>query len=130
MATSPPEALSSAIASLQGLLSKHRPESHTYRIAERALDLAFNCPCAFGAAPEQELLTEAESTIERQVRANLIPEATAALLPVACSSEQLARPRRLGWRHNLRPSVAERFAQAERGPSIEERSGAGHVFIR
>lgn len=130
MTTPPSEALSSAIASFQGLLSKHHPDSLSYRIAERALDLAFNCSCALGTAPEQELLTEAESLIQRQVRASLIPEATATQLPVACSSEQLACPSHLGWRRKLRTRAVERFAQAELGLSIEECSGVGHALIR
>lgn len=130
MITSPSEALSSAIASLQGLLSKHCPDTFSYRIAERALDLAFNCPCALRAAPEQELLTEAECLIRRQVLAGLIPKTAVAPLPVLSTAEQIACPRHLGWRRKMRPRVAEQFAQSECGLATEERSGASHVVVR
>lgn len=130
MTTSPSEARCSAVSSLQGLLSKHRPDSHPYRIAERALDLAFNCPCALGVAPVQELLTEAECIIQRQIRARLIPEASPTQLPFAGSSEQLACPRHVGWRGKLRLRVAERVAQAECGLSAAERSGASYAVVR
>jgi hypothetical protein len=72
MTISPSEAQSRAIASFQALLSKHRPESSPYRIAERALDLMFNGRCVRDDFEAQELLKEAEHLIAKQVRARLL----------------------------------------------------------
>jgi len=70
------EAHSRAVLSIQALLSKHTPGSSPYRIAERALDLAFNSSRALGGDREQELLAEAKYFIDRQVQANLLVEST------------------------------------------------------
>lgn len=125
------EAHSRAVASIQALLSKHRPGSFPYRIAERALDLAFNSLCVRGAAPEQELLAEAETLIKRQVRAKLLSESTRNSPSAAFPSKRdPVRPRYLAWHSTVRPRVVERFAQAELWLTTEEHGGDGHALIR
>lgn len=74
MTTSSSEAQSRAIASFQALLSKYRPGSSPYRIAERALDLVFNGRCVREDFEAQELLKEAEHLIAKQVRAKLLAQ--------------------------------------------------------
>lgn len=131
MTISEVEAHSRAIACIQALLSKHRPGSSPYRIAERALDLAFNGTCARGTVPKQELLDEAESLIKRQVRARLIsePVATAPTSTLPSGPDPVCT-RYLAWRGTLRPRVAERLVQAELWLTTESRSGEGHALIR
>jgi len=72
MTTSNTEARSRAAISFQALLSKHPPGSSPYRIAERALDLAFNGSCPEGNDFEHTLLEDARQILDRQIRAKLI----------------------------------------------------------
>jgi hypothetical protein len=129
MTISDVEAHSRAVSSIQALLSKHSPGSSPYRIAERALDLAFNSTSARGVTSEEELLSEAEDVIERQVRAKLLVEPAASLPPFASSERETVRRRYLAWRGPLRPRVAEKFVQAELWLTTEECSGGGHVQV-
>ena len=82
------EAHSRAVLSIQALLSKHIPGSSPYRIAERALDLAFNSSRVLGGDREQELLAEAKYFINCQVRAKLLIELSPDV-PVAVSLPKL-----------------------------------------
>lgn len=122
------EAHSRAVASLQVLLSKHRPGSSPYCIAERALDLAFNRPRASGAASALELLAEAESLLERQVRSKLIAAPSPQLPPLYLRTERAPiRTRFLAWRGSFRPRMVERFVQAELWSTSETHRGHGHA---
>ncbi|MDM0018009.1 hypothetical protein [Variovorax saccharolyticus] len=126
------EAHSRAVAAFQALLSKHRPGSSPYCIAERALDLAFNSASARGTAPEQELLAEAKSLIELQVRSKLIAEPSADKNPPAPRSFERhpIRSGYLAWRGMLHPHAAERFVQTELWlTTAEQRSGDAHGLI-
>lgn len=125
--TSYAEAHPRAVACFQALLSKHSPGSPQYRIAERALDLAFNSSWARGATSEQGLLVHAETLIERQVRAKLIPGPSTRPSPSSRESQRIrVRFRHLASRPPLRRVVAEVFVQGERWLNIEERSGDRH----
>lgn len=91
MTTSDSEARVRAVVSLQALLSKHSPGSSQYRIAERALDLAFNGPCATCGNSQHSLLEYARHTLNLQVRAKLIERGTRAGNGHYCSRRQYAR---------------------------------------
>lgn len=130
MTISDVEAHSSAVSSIQALLSKHIPGSSPYCIAERALDLAFNGTFAHGVASEEEMLSEAEDVIERQVRAKLLVTPAASLPPATSWSErERVRHRYLAWRGPLRKRVAEKFVQAELWLTTEECSGGDHAQV-
>ena len=73
------EAHSRAVVSIQALLSKHRPGTNSHRIAELALDLAFNGSTPSEADFESELLADARLLIRRQVAARLRPNLNSAL---------------------------------------------------
>lgn len=115
MTISSPEAQSRAIASLQALLSKHRPESSPYRVAERALDLVFNGLCVRNDSEAQELLKEAENLIAKQVRARLLVQPA----PEPETVQAIARgSRRMVWSGRLHASVyAELWLTVQRGGS-------------
>ena len=130
MTISDVEAHSRAVSSIQALLSKHSPGTSPYHIAERALDLAFNGTLARGVASEQDLLTEAEDVIQRQVRAKLLVEPVAVSTPSTSSEREPIRRRCLAWRGSLRPRAAERFVQAELWLTTEELCGDGHAQVR
>lgn len=129
MTISDADAHSRVVSSIQALLSKHSPGSSPYRIAERALDLAFNGTLARGVASEQDLLTEAADVIERQVRAKLLVEPVAVPTPSASSECEPIRRHNLAWRGPLRPRAAERFVQAELWLTTEELCGDGHAQV-
>lgn len=125
------EAHPRAVASIQALLSRHHPGSSPYRIAERALDLAFNSSCARGASPEQALLLEAENLIGRQVRAKLIDSLSPSPAPFSHPSRRTPRrTRHMTWHRTMRPRVAEWCVKAEIRVTTEERGGDGHALIR
>lgn len=130
MTISEVEAHSRAVASIQALLSKHSPGSSPYRIAERALDLAFNGSCANSTAFEQALLAEAESLLAKQVLAKLLAE-FAEPSPKAqyLGSRDSGRVRYLAWRGSLRPHEAEQFVQAELWLTAGERCGDGYALL-
>jgi hypothetical protein len=123
------EAHSRAVSSLQALLSKHSPGSSSYRIAERALDLAFNGMLSRGVASEQDLLTEAEDVLERQVQAKLLVEPVAVPTSSASSKRESIRRRYLAWRGPLRHHAAKRFVQAKLWLTTEELCGDGHAQV-
>ncbi|MDC6168394.1 hypothetical protein [Paucibacter sp. XJ19-41] len=124
------EAQSRAVASFQALLSKHRPGSSTYRIAERALDLAFNGACAYGAHAEQALMVEAENLITKQVQAKLLALPAEPPQPIASPSPLgPASTRFLAWRGTLRSHAAEQFVQAELWLTTEGHRGDGYALL-
>lgn len=130
MTISEVEAHSRVIASIQALLSKHRPGSSPYRIAERALDLAFNGSCTHGTASEQTLLAEAEHLISKQVRAKLLALPAELLPPIPSSSSRSpARSRYLAWRGTLRAHAAEQCVQAELWLTTEGHRRDGHAIF-
>lgn len=117
-----------AVASIQALLSKHRPGSSLYCIAERALDLAFNSPFLPDAGHEEALLAEAEQLIQRQLRAGLIPGPS--------KSQTRARPfaavftRRSPRLRTWRPPAPDGRAKVELRLTIVEQGRRGHVHFR
>lgn len=130
MTISEVEAHSRAVVSLQVLLSKHCPGSSPYCIAERALDLAFNWPRASSAISELELLAEAESLIERQVRSKLIAAPFPHLSPAYRRSERApARPCFLARPGSVRRRVTEQLGQVELWLTPEVRRGDGHAVM-
>lgn len=126
--TSGVDAHACAVASIQALLSKHRPGSSPYRIAERALDLAFNSPFLPETSHEEALLAEAEQLIQRQLRAGLIAGPS--------TSETLARPRAAALTprstrvRTWRPPAPQRRAKVELRLTIVEYGRRGHVHFR
>ena len=127
MTTSESEAHSRVVVSLQALLSKHRPGSSPHRIAERALDLAFNGSRSRGGDLKLELLQDAEQTIGRQVEAKLLDG-------LADTSSTTSIARLVGTRTfapglPLRHSVIGRLLQVEIRLTIEERNGDGHARL-
>lgn len=125
------EAHSRAIVSIQALLSKLSPGTSPYRIAERALDLAFNKPLDSGASPVREMLAEAEILIQQQLRAKLLCETPTSTSPATFTSKHHhARPRHLAWRGTLRPRAFKRFVQSRLWLTIEGPCGDVHVHIR
>lgn len=88
MTSSESEARSRVVASLQALLSKQKPGSSSHRIAERALDLAFNGSCTRGSNLEYDLLNEARRLIARQIQVKLLASRVAM---VAASARSLSR---------------------------------------
>lgn len=129
--TSYAEAHPRAVASFQALLSKHSPGTSHYRIAERALDLAFNSSCACGATTsEQGLLVQAEILIQRQVRAKLIPGPSTGSHPFSRTSNRIrVRIRQSPPRTPVRRRVAEFFVQGELWMNVDERSGFGRDVL-
>jgi hypothetical protein len=71
MTISKAEAHSRAVVSIQTLLSKHRPGTNSHRIAELALDLAFNGSSPSNGDFKSELLADARLLIRKQVAARL-----------------------------------------------------------
>lgn len=130
MTISDVEAHSRAVSSIQTLLSKHIPGSLSFRIAERALDLAFNSAFPRGVVSEEGLLLAAEDIIERQVRAKLLVEPTPSARATASSEREPVRRRYVAWRGPVRARAAEKFVQAELWLTTEECSGGGHVQVR
>jgi hypothetical protein len=65
------EAHSRAVVAIQALLSKHHPGTNSHRIAELALDLAFNGSTPSNADFESELLAHARLLIRGQIAARL-----------------------------------------------------------
>lgn len=131
MTISEVEAHSRAVVSIQALLSKHPPGTSPYRIAERALDLAFNSPFDGGASPVQKMLVEAEALIERQLGAKLLCEHLASTSPATCATERRhAHPRHLARHSTLRPRASQRFVQAKLWLTIEGTCGDVHVHVR
>lgn len=130
MTISEVEAHSRAVVAIQALLSKHRPDSFPYRIAERALDLAFNCSRAFGRDREQELLAEAQHLIDRQVQAKLLVEQPPRL-PVVCRPADcdVVRTRYLARRGALRQGVTDRLVKAKPWLTTAAHSGDSHACI-
>jgi len=126
--TSGVDAHARAIASIQALLSKYRPGSLSYSVAERALDLAFNSPFVPDASDEEALLAEAETLIQRQLRAGL--------MAVPSMSQTVARPRSaVVAQRSTRPSAWRRAAPVGR-PALElrltivEHGRRGHAHFR
>ena len=121
MTISSSEAQLRAIASFQALLSKHRPDSSPYRIAERALDLAFNGTFVRDDFEARELLEEAEHLIAKQIRARLLlqrPTHTPHSVPTRAVTRGL---RRLVWSGRLHASMhAELW--------LTDQTGSGHGF--
>ncbi|SFE00909.1 hypothetical protein [Paracidovorax konjaci] len=113
------EAQSRAIASFQVLLSKHQPESSPYRIAERALDLVFNGRSVLDDFDAQELLTEAEQLIAKQVQARLLVQRPT---PDSEPAQPIARGlRRMVWSGRVRASMHIELW-------LTEHRGGGHAF--
>ena len=123
------EAHSRAVTSIQALLSKYASGSFSYRIAERALDLAFNVSCTLSENPKQELLAEAQHLIDLQVQAKLLAE-----LPFSPSFRPLKREvasiHRMVRRGTLRPYVADQLAQVELWLTTKECIGGCNACIR
>lgn len=131
MTISEVEAHSRAVLSIQALLSKHPPGTSPYRIAERALDLAFNSQFDLRTSPAQEMLAEAEAVIERQVRAKLLRASPTCISPANLASEHgHARARHLVWHGALRPQASQRFAKAKLWLTIDGHCGDVHVHVR
>lgn len=78
MTISQAEAHSRAVVSIQALLSKQSPGTNSHRVAELALDLAFNGSTPGNADFESELLADARLLIRKQVTARLRPSTNSA----------------------------------------------------
>ena len=118
------EARSRAVVSIQLLLSKHKAGTSPYRVAERALDLAFNCPYWRGGDLERELLEDAEDTIQLQLRAGLIEALPAvAVLEPGCVDGRSLRARHAVFSRVRHPRRDGRQASIESRPAAWAQSG-------
>lgn len=130
MTLSEGEAHSRAVASLQALLSKHSPGSSPYRIAERALDLAFNRSRARGSLSEHDLLVEAETLIQHQVEARLIPGTLVNAVPEGYRpAPDDRRTQRTGLHRAVRSRANERIQQVQLWLAGEEHRGGSYACV-